>query len=122
MTSRAQNEEGSVAAEDRHVEPAMSWFNRTEDEEKYRRWLAEHRDTGFVLNCFFCPSGDAATLHLAACGHLLAEKDLHHTSASFPKKCGDALDELLNWAASELTVKIKGCRCLRRAYPRGRQR
>jgi hypothetical protein len=48
-------------------------------------------------------------LHLAACGTLLAQDDLVHASPSYPKKYGDALDDLLNWAAREFDVKIKGC-------------
>jgi hypothetical protein len=98
------------------AESEMPWFDRSEDEEKYREWLREHHDTGFVLNCYFYPNGDAAMLHLAACGTLLAQDDLVHASPSYPKKCGDALDDLLNWAARELDVKIKGCSsCLKGA-------
>jgi len=97
------------------VAHGMPWFNRPGHEQRYREWLTKHHDAGFVLNCYFFPEGDAAMLHLAACGHLLAQGDLSHTNASFPKKCGDTLDDLLNWAAAELParVRIRGCGCLK---------
>lgn len=91
----------------------MPLFNRIEDEEKYREWLREHHDVGFVLNCYYYPNGEVAMLHLPACETLLAHDDFNHTGPKFAKKCGIELDDLLNWAACELAVKVKGCSCLR---------
>jgi hypothetical protein len=84
----------------------------------YEEWLNTHRDKGFVLNCYYYPYGDAATLHLAACKKLLAN-NFNHTSPVFTKKCADDLGDLLNWAATTLiaNVEIKHCSCLKRIPP-----